>query len=383
MGFNASQAYAIEDFRRAARHRLPKSIFDFYDGGAEDELSLADNRSAFQRIRLLPQVLRDVSWINTHALLLGAQSRLPIAMAPTGAVGFGRPGADIALAKAASSVGIPFTLSTTATASIEKIANAAPGRLWFQAYLLRNKDFLGRMIERARVADYEALVVTVDLPVGGKRERDFRNDFSVPFKFTPKNIWGFAQRPAWAFDLLRRGMPVLENLTGLAAPSASTSAIAPSVGRNYDMAFDWDDLKKIRDQWPRKLIIKGILNPLDAVRVADIGCDALIVSNHGGRQLDGAVATLDALPGVVAALQGRIPALLDGGIRRGSDILKALALGAQGVLLGRATLFAAVAAGEAGASRALTILEDELIRSMRLCGVRNISEIDSSLIFKS
>ncbi len=383
MGFNASQAYAIEDFRRAARHRLPKSIFDFYDGGAEDELSLADNRSAFQRIRLLPQVLRDVSWINTHALLLGAQSRLPIAMAPTGAVGFGRPGADIALAKAASSVGIPFTLSTTATTSIEKIANAAPGRLWFQAYLLRNKDFLGRMIERARVADYEALVVTVDLPVGGKRERDFRNDFSVPFKFTPKNIWGFAQRPAWAFDLLRRGMPVLENLTGLAAPSASTSAIAPSVGRNYDMAFDWDDLKKIRDQWPRKLIIKGILNPLDAVRVADIGCDALIVSNHGGRQLDGAVATLDALPGVVAALQGRIPALLDGGIRRGSDILKALALGAQGVLLGRATLFAAVAAGEAGASRALTILEDELIRSMRLCGVRNISEIDSSLIFKS
>ncbi|MFZ2737955.1 MAG: alpha-hydroxy acid oxidase [Burkholderiaceae bacterium] len=383
MAFKASQAYAIEDFRRAARNRLPRSIFDFYDGGAEDELSLADNRSAFQRIRLLPQVLRDVSSITTQTLLLGASVQLPVAIAPTGAVGFGRPGADIDLAKAASSAGIPYALSTTATTSIEKIADAAPGRLWFQAYLLRNKDFLGQLIERARVADYEALVITVDLPVGGKRERDFRNDFSVPFKFTPKNIWGFAQRPAWAFDLLRRGMPVLENLKGLAAPSANTSAIASSVGRNYDMGFNWDDLKKIRDHWPRQLIIKGILNPLDAIRVADIGCDALVVSNHGGRQLDGAPATLDALPSVVAALQGRIPALVDGGIRRGSDILKALALGAQGVMLGRATLFAAVADGEVGASRALTILEDELVRTMRLCGVRTIEEIDSSLLFKS
>jgi (S)-mandelate dehydrogenase len=381
MPYNVAKAFSIEDLRLSAKRRLPRAIFDFFDGGAEDELTLQDNQAAYKRLRLLPKVLRDVSAIDTSSLILGQRAELPMAIAPTGAVGFGWRGGDIAIARAAVAAGIPYTLSSTATASIEQIANAAPGRLWFQAYILRNKPFLDALIERARVADYEALVITVDLPVGGKRERDFRNHFSVPFRFTPKNLLDFARRPVWLSDIIRYGMPVMENLVGLETQATSSSAIASSVGRNYDPSFNWESLQKIRDSWPRKLIVKGILRPEDAVRVAAMGCDALVVSNHGGRQLDGAVATFDALPGVVQAVKGSIPVLLDGGIRRGSDIFKALALGAQGVMLGRATLYGATAAGEAGASRALAILKDELIRTMQLCGVRSTGEVDATVLF--
>jgi (S)-mandelate dehydrogenase len=378
---NVSKAYSIEDLRRAAQRRLPKAIFDFFDGGAEDEITLRDNRAAYQRVRLMPKVLTDVSTIDTGTVILGQRAQLPMAIAPTGAVGFGWRGGDIAIARAAAAAGIPYTLSSTATASIEQIANAAPGRLWFQAYILRNKPFLQTLIDRAQAADYEALVITVDLPVGGKRERDFRNDFSVPFRFTPKNLLDFARHPGWLSDIVRFGMPVMENLIGLESKATNATAIASSVGRNYDPSFNWEGLQKIRDGWPRKLIVKGILSPDDALRVAAMGCDAVVVSNHGGRQLDGAVATFDALPGVVKAIDGRIPVLLDGGVRRGSDIFKALAMGAQGVMLGRATLYGASAAGEPGASRALAILKDELVRTMQLCGVRSTGDANASFMF--
>ena len=383
MPYNAASAYAIEDLRRAAQRHLPRAIFDFFDGGAEDELTLRDNRAAFARLRFAPRVLRDVSVINTGIDLLGQPAVLPMAIAPTGAVGYGRPGGDIAIARAAAAAGIPYTLSSSATVSIEQIADAAPGRLWFQSYIFKNKAFQTTLIERAKTADYEALMITVDLPVGGKRERDQRNDFSVPFKLTPKNTLDFALHPAWVLNVLRRGLPVMENLRGLevANKQPSASAIATSVGKNYDTAFDWDALQKLRDQWPRKLIVKGVLHPADAQRLADMGCDAVVVSNPGGRQLDGAVATLDALPAIVQAIDGRIPVLLDGGIRRGSDIVKALACGAKGVLLGRATLFGAVAGGQAGAERAIAILKDELTRTMQLCGARTIQEIEAGLLF--
>ena len=381
MSRTGSNAYSIEDLRLAAKRRLPRAIFDFFDGGAEDEITLRDNATAYQRLRLAPRVLNDVSAVDAGASMLGQRAELPIAIAPTGAVGFGRHGGDIAIARAAVAAGIPYTLSSTATASIESIAKAAAGRLWFQAYILRNKPFLATLIERARAADYEALVITVDLPVGGKRERDYRNDFSVPFRFTPKNLLDFARRPRWLIDIIRHGMPVMENLVGLETNTTNAAAIASSVGRNYDPSFNWESLQKIRDTWPRKLIVKGILGPADAVRAAAMGCDAVVVSNHGGRQLDGAVATLDALPGVVAAVDGRIPVLIDGGIRRGSDIFKALAMGAEGVLVGRATLYGVAAAGEAGARRALAILKDVLTRTMQLCGARAIGEIDAGLIF--
>jgi (S)-mandelate dehydrogenase len=378
-----SKAFSIRDLRTAAHKRLPRAIFDFFDGGAEDEVTLLDNQAAFARIRLLPRVLTNVADISTGIQLLGKTSALPLAIAPTGAVGFGWRGGDIAIARAAAAANIPYTLSSAATASIEQVARAAPGRLWFQAYILKNKPFLDSLISRAFAADYEALMITVDLPVGGKRERDFRNHFSVPFRFTAKNLFDFSTHPRWLKDILFHGMPVMENMVGLEMQTKNATAIASSVGRSYDPSFDWDALKKIRDQWPRKLIVKGILHPADADQLAKMGCDAIVVSNHGGRQLDGAVATLDALPEVVKAVNGRLPVLLDGGIRRGSDIFKAIALGASGTLVGRATLYGAISGGEEGAQRALAILRDEFIRTMQLSGTKTIAEISPEYLFKT
>ncbi len=379
-----SQTYAIEDLRRLAQRRLPRALFDFYDGGAEDETTLRDNRAAFTRHALRPRVLVDVSQVSPATTLLGAPATLPLAVAPTGALGFGWPGADIAIAQAAAAAGVPFTLSSSGTTSIEKLAMAAPGRLWFQAYVLRDRVFFERMIQRAEAGGYEALVITVDLPVGGKRERDFRNHFAIPFRFTPRNLLDFAQHPRWAWRLARHGMPAMETLRGLAATPGnakpSASAIASSVGRNYDAGFDWARLEQVRQLWPRKLIVKGVAHPDDAKRLVALGVDAIVVSNHGGRQLDGGAATLDLLPAVVAAVAGRVPVLMDGGVRRGADVVKALALGAQGVLVGRATLYGAMAAGRPGADRALAILRDEIERTMRLCGVTRAADIGADLL---
>ena len=374
------KAYSIEDLRRQARRRLPRAVFDFIDGGAEDENTLRDNRAAFARSRLAPKVLVDVSTIDAGATILGAPSRLPIAIAPTGVVGFGWRGGDLAIARAAAAFGMPYSLSMFATASIERIAREAPGRLWFQAYFLKQRDYTLGLIERARRAGYEALIVTADVPVGGKRERDYRNDFSVPFHFTPKNLVDFALHPGWALPMLMRGMPVMENLTGLAPEARDTAALASSVARSNDAALDWDALKMVRDRWPGKLLVKGILRPDDAEQAVAAGCEGVIVSNHGGRQLDGAVAALDALPPIVRAVGGRAAVLLDGGVRRGVDVVKALAGGAQAVLVGRAALYGVCAAGEAGAMRALDILSDELVRAMQLSGVRRVSEIGPGLL---
>jgi (S)-mandelate dehydrogenase len=375
-----ARARSIEDLRWLARRRLPRAVFEFFDGGAEDEITLRENRAAFERVRLLPRVLIDVARVDTATTILDGPASLPIAIAPTGAIGFGRHGADIAIARTAKSFGIPYALSTTATASIERIAAAAPGRLWFQAYILKQRDFTMRLIARAKEAGYEALVITVDLPVGGKRERDFRNEFAIPFRFTRRNVMDFASRPVWALAMLRHGVPQMENLAGFMPEATSTTAIASSVGRSYDPSFDWDAFKVVRDAWPRKLIVKGIVRPDDAARAVAAGCDAIVVSNHGGRQLDGGIATLDALPGVVAAAAGRASVLIDGGVRRGVDVLKALALGAEAVLVGRATLYGACVGGEAGAARALSILQEEFVRAMQLCGARRVAEIGPELL---
>ena len=378
-----ADACSIADLRRLAQRRLPRALFDFYDGGAEDETTLRANREAFERCRLRPRVLVDVAQVDTSTTLLGAPAALPLAIAPTGAPGYGWPGADVAIARAAAAVGIPYSLSSSGTTSIEAIAREAPGRLWFQAYVLKDRGYFEHMIRRAESAGYEGLMITVDLPVGGKRERDFRNDFSIPFRFTPKNLVDFALHPRWAARIARHGMPAMQTLSGLAQTGSTTpsaSAIASSVGRNYDPGFDWARLQQVRELWPRKLIVKGVAHPDDAVRLAGMGVDAVVVSNHGGRQLDGAAATLDLLPAVVAAARGRIPVLVDGGVRRGSDVIKALALGAQAVLVGRATLYGALAAGAPGADRALAILRDEIERGMRLCGLTQVSQIGPDLL---
>ena len=383
MSSSTDRFYSIEDLRQHAKKRLPKAVFDFFDGGAEDEITLQRNMHAFQEKRFIPKILNDVSNIDLSSTILGKPSHLPCAIAPTGAVGFGWRDGDIAIAKAAVASGIPYCLSTTATASIEDIAKHAPGRLWFQAYVLKDQDYFRKLIQRSQDADYEALMITVDLPVGGKRERDLRNDFKIPFHFTLKNTLDFASKPLWALPMLFNGVPGLKNLSGLTNASTTNQSLASSVGNNYDPSFDWNRLQAVRDQWPRKLIVKGVLNPEDAVRLVKMGIDAIVVSNHGGRQLDGAMASLDALPPIVAAVNQAIPVYLDGGIRRGSDIVKAIALGAQGVLIGRATLYGAIAAGEPGAQRALAILKNELTRTMQLCGVAKVSEINASLLSQS
>lgn len=375
-----ADCFSIDDLRELARRRLPRCIFDFYDGGAEEERTLAGNRRAFSQHRFIPRILRDVSNVDTASTLFGARLSAPIGIAPMGGLGFGWRDADLHVARAARQYGIPFTLSSSATASIEDVARQAGGRLWFQAYVLRDEAFFWKLLARAAHSGYEALVITVDLPVGGKRERDARNHFSIPFRITPRNLLDFAARPGWTLDLLGRGIPAFENLRGLEPGAGSAMRIASSVGRSYDPSFDWTRLHKVRETWRGKLVVKGVSHPDDAARLVAMGCDALVVSNHGGRQLDNAIPSLLALAAVAQAVAGRVPVLLDGGIRRGSDVAVALALGACAVLVGRATLFGVAAGGAAGAQRALGILFDEFKRTLQLCGAASPTQLGPGLL---
>ncbi len=370
----------IADLRLIAKRRLPRAIFDFFDGGAEDETTLRGNREAFERVRLRPKVLVNVAEVDTKLELLGGPAASPIVIAPTGAIGIGRRGAEIMIARAAKAMGIPFTLATPAMCSIEEVAEQAGGRLWFQLYVLRNLKVRERLIARAEAAGYEALVLTVDLPVGGKRERDLRNDFASNFKPSWRNSRDMWAKPAWLWDMARHGMPQMANLEGLVASSTKATDVASSVGREMDASFDWDELAKLRERWPRKLVVKGVERGDDAMRLASMGVDAIVVSNHGGRQLDGALGTLDAVPDVVQGAGGKVPVLVDSGVRRGVDVLKARALGATAVQVGRATLYGVMAGGEEGAARALSILQGEFVRAMQLCGARNLAEITPDLV---
>lgn len=377
---NVARAVSIADLRLLSRKRLPQAIFDFYEGGAESESTLRANASAFDRYVIRPRYLVNVEHIDTHSSIVGSDCRLPIALSPTGGIGFGWPLGDTAIARAAGAFGIPYTLPTSATSSIERIAASAPEtRRWFQAYMLRKREFTFHLIDRALAAGFEALVFTVDMPTGGKRRRDLKNDFGLPFRFTPRNLIDFARKPGWALGVLRHGMPQLENLFGFTPDAVSSTSIASSVGKSYDAGLDWDVLRQVRERWPRKLLIKGILHPEDAVLAADHGCDGVIVSNHGGRQLDCAIASLDALPAIAQAVNGRISVLLDGGVRTGVDVIKAIALGADAVMVGRPMLYGVCSGGEVGARRAIELLQDEMLRAMRLCGVRTVGEIRQRL----
>ena len=378
---DVSRAWSIEELRRRARARLPRAIFDFFDGGAEDEVTLRDNRAAFERTRLLPRVLVDVSKPDPSCEILGAPAKQPFFVAPTGAAGIAWPGVDVGIARAAAALGVPYTLSTNATAGIEEIAEKAPGRLWFQLYVLRERAFVEKLIARAEAAGYEALVPTVDLAVGGKRERDQRNGFSVPPRLTLRHLVSGALKPSWALRIaLNGGLPDFVNVRGYGGSTERGLALASSVGRHTDPGFDWDDLARFRDRWKRKLIVKGVSRVDDAERMAQMGVDGVWVSNHGGRQLDGAVASLDAMQAIARAVGSKVAVIMDGGVRRGSDVLKARALGAQAVAVGRATLYGAAAGGEADARQALAILASELERAMQLSGVARVADITRELV---
>jgi (S)-mandelate dehydrogenase len=271
-------------------------------------------------------------------------------------------------------------MATPSAFTIEKVAEEVGGRLWFQLYAVRDRAFRSRLVNRAKSAGYEAILVTVDLPVSGKRERDPRNGFHTPYSPNWRNSKDVVFKPAWALDMMRNGLPGMANLEGYRFSAPSGTDIVTAVGREMDAGLDWEYIKELRNEWPGKLLLKGVERADDAERAAAVGCDGVVVSNHGGRQLDGAAATLDALPAIASAVGNRMAVLLDGGVRRGVDILKARALGAQAVLTGRATLFGAMAAGEPGALRALEILSSELVRAMQLCGVRSSAEIGPHLV---
>lgn len=382
-----ARAQSIEDLRRMAARRLPRAMFDFIDGGAEDELTLRANREAFERLRFRPRVLVDVSRLDTRTALLGADAPLPLAISPTGMSGVAWPKAELEIARAAAKRGIPYTLATPATSSIEEVAHEVGeklgGRLWFQLYVLRHPEILEKLVARALSAGYEALVVTVDLAAGGKRERDARNGLAIPLRPNARNVSDLLRHPRWLAQMMRHGFPQFANLLDLVDARARPGGIVAFVASELDSGFDEAGLTRLRGRWPKKLVVKGVQRGDDAERAVAIGADAIIVSNHGGRQLDGARASLDALPEIVQAVGMRVPVLVDGGVRRGSDLVKARLLGAQAAMVGRATLYGAAVAGEAGADRALEILIDELQRTMRLCGARSLAELSPDLLSSS
>lgn len=370
---------SVEDFRRLARRRLPKSVFEFVDGGAGQELTLRDNRAGFERIRLLPRILTDVSQPDLTTALWSKTYPTPLVISPMGSCALVRPGADIAIATAAAARGIPYTLSTMATTGIERMARAVEGPLWFQLYVLKDFDFNRRLVKQAQEFGYSALVVTVDLQAGGKREKDLRNGISIPLRPSLRHVIEGIAHPGWSLHQFGGGLPQFENVRGYLGDTSAGLTIAARVGRNLHAGFDWDDFRTIRDWWKGPLIVKGVLHPVDAARLIAEGADGVWVSNHGGRQLDGAVASIDATGAVHAAVGGRAPILIDSGIRTGMDVIKAKARGATASAIGRAALFGAVA-GQAGVERVLDILLEEIATGLKLCGVPGFQQVGPDLI---
>jgi len=372
-------AYNIEDLREIARRRVPKGMFEFVDRGAEDEVALRNNRSAFERIRLKPRALVDVSLRSQEITLFGKPQKMPIAIAPTGSAGLMWHDGEIALARAAAAAGIPFTLATGSMTAMEAIAAQAGGRLWFQLYMWPDCSLSHKLVERASTAGFEALVVTVDGAVSGNREYNLRNGFTIPFTFTRRNVSDVLMHPEWLLGVLARyvfttGMPRYENY-----PSEFKHRItAQPMGKGMLLndSLTWDDLRVLRRMWPRTLIVKGILHPRDAGLAADCGADGIVVSNHGGRNLDSSMAPIEVLPEIVDAVGKRITVIVDSGFRRGSDVVKALALGARAVLIGRPTLYGTAAGGEAGAARAIAIFREEIDRMLALLGCPGIAALN-------
>jgi isopentenyl diphosphate isomerase/L-lactate dehydrogenase-like FMN-dependent dehydrogenase len=367
----------VHEYERAAKRRLPKVIWDYIEGGAEDEQTVAANRAAFGRWALRPRILVDVSKCDASVTVCGHELAMPVLVAPTGLSGLTHHEGDCGLARAAEACGTRAIVSTASNYSIEEVAAATEQPPWFQLYPWGDRDVTGTFIDRAQRAGYAAMVVTVDVPIHGNRERDARNGMVVPPKFRMKQVFDVATRPRWWIDLSRHRRTVLANL---AAPGDGTVQSVSRHNRLINPALDWDELKWMRDQWTGPLLVKGVLDPADAVRAVDAGANGVVVSNHGGRQLDGAVASLDALPPIVAEIGDRATVLVDGGIRRGSDVVKALALGADAVLTGRATLYGLATSGEGGVAAVLGILRTEVERTLALLGCPRARDVDSSYV---
>jgi isopentenyl diphosphate isomerase/L-lactate dehydrogenase-like FMN-dependent dehydrogenase len=368
------RAFSNEDLRRMARRRLPRLVFEFIDGGAGDETTLRENCRAFEDWMLMPRVGVDVSRRSLATEILGRPSSMPLILAPTGLAGLYWPRGEILALRAAREAGIPFCLSTNSIASIEDVARAEPdSERWFQLYMLKDRALLDDMIDRAWNAGYRVLCLTVDLPIQGRRERDLRNGFTLPLRPRPGTVYDVARRPQWLYGLWRN--PV--TFGNFRSAGEGVTSIAQHVATLFDPAATWTDFGRVRERWKGQFVVKGVLHPDDARKAVELGAAAVIVSNHGGRQLDQVPAACVALPGVVHAVGGRAEVILDGGVRRGTDILKAIALGASSCMIGRPFLWGLAAGGQAGVARALRIFRDELDNAMALLGVPTLADVSS------
>jgi L-lactate dehydrogenase (cytochrome) len=371
-----SDCHNIDDFRRLAKARLPFPVFDYIDGAADDELTKARNTAAFANVDLVPDVLTGVETIDTSCTILGRKSALPLMLSPTAVQRAFHWQGEAAVAKAAEAFGLWFGISSLATRSIEEIAALTSGQKLFQLYVHKDKGLNTSMIERCQAARFDALALTVDTIVSGKRERCLRSGFTTPPRFTPASIWSYATRPHWTLDYLFREKFRLPNLdTHVSEGTNKAVSIAEYFNTMLDTAMDWDTAAAIRQQWGGTFVLKGVMSAADARRAVAIGADAIMISNHGGRQLDGSRAPFDQLPEIVDAVGGQIEIICDGGIRRGTHVLKALSSGATAASGGRLYLYALAAAGQDGVERALGILKDEIERGMRLMGVTRVDKL--------
>ena len=376
-----AKAASVADLRRIAKRRLPGGVFDYIDGAAEDERTLAANQEAFATTTFRPRVLRGVEKVDIASTILGQPLAYPLVLAPTGFTRIADPQGELAVARAAERAALPYTLSTLSTRSIEAVRAASNGRLWFQVYAWRDRGLVQEMIERAAAARFEALVLTVDTAVFGRRERDVRRGFSLPPTIGLRTVVDGARHPGWTWSLVRSEPIRFANVVGRdVGDGASPVTLSDYINTQFDPALSWDDVTWLRSVWDGPIILKGIQTVADAVLAADAGVEAIALSNHGGRQLDGSPATFSLVAPVADAVGGRTEIICDGGVRRGSDIVKALAAGATACMAGRAYLYALGAAGETGVDRVLEWFHADMIRTMSLLGVGSISELDRSLI---
>tara|TARA_B110000503_G_scaffold19313_2_gene28764 strand:- start:12712 stop:13800 length:1089 start_codon:yes stop_codon:yes gene_type:complete len=356
-------------------------FYDYAESGSWTESTLRDNVDAFARIKLRQKVLVNIANRSLASTMAGQAVTMPVALAPTGLTGMQHADGEILAARAAEKFGVPFCLSTMSICSIEDVADQVTQPFWFQLYVMRDRDYITRLIQRAKAAQCSALVLTLDLQIMGQRHKDIKNGLSTPPKMTLKNIANIATKPRWAMGMLRTRRHNFGNIVGHVSGVDNMGSLSQWTTSQFDPSLSWEDVAWVKEQWGGKLILKGVMDPEDAYMAVKSGADALIVSNHGGRQLDGAPAAIDALPGIVAAVGDAIEIWMDGGIRSGQDVFKAIALGAKGTLIGRAFLYGLGAMGEAGVTRCLQIIEQELDLTMAFSGLSDINDVDEKVIW--
>ena len=372
----------VEDLRKEMQRRVPRMFYDYCESGSWTESTFEANETDLQAIKFRQRVAIDVSERSTTMKMLGQDVPMPVALAPTGLTGMQHADGEILAAQAAEAFGVPFTLSTMSICSIEDVAANTSKPFWFQLYVMRDRNFIRNLVERAKAANCSALMITLDLQIMGQRHKDVRNGLSAPPKLTLGNIANLATKPSWCLGMLGTKRRQFRNIVGHVEGVKDMSSLADWTASQFDPRLSWEDVAEIRRMWDGKVILKGILDAEDAKQAVNVGADAIVVSNHGGRQLDGAASSIAALPAIVDAVGDKTEVWMDGGIRTGQDVLRAVALGARGTLIGRAFLYGLGAGGRAGVTRVLEILHKELDLTMALCGRSNLSEVDDTILLK-